>query len=63
ILSEDGEIEKHLCDGVISLRQYEEPNGEFRKQLLVSKMIATNFPVAWYPITISERGFSVRPFL
>jgi len=63
ILSEGDDVEKHVCDGVISIRQYEEQSGEFRKQLLVSKMLATNFPVAWYPVTISERGFSVRPFL
>ncbi|MCK4328191.1 MAG: hypothetical protein KAW41_07050 [Candidatus Diapherotrites archaeon] len=63
ILSEDGDVEKHVCDGAIILRQLEEHNGEYRKQLLLSKMLATNFPIAWYPITISERGFSVRPFL
>lgn len=56
-------IEEHLVDGVIKLRRSEEPNGEFRKELLISKMVATNFPTAWYPVTISERGFSVRPFL
>ena len=63
IISEGEGVEGSLCDGVIELQQAEEPNGEFRKRLLVSKMLATNFPIAWYPITISERGFSVRPFL
>ncbi len=63
IVSDGGKAESGLCDGIIELQQAEEPNGEFKKQLLVSKMLATNFPVAWYPVVISERGFSVRPFL
>ena len=63
ILSEGDGVAESLCDGVIELRQAEEPNGEFKKQILVSKMLATNFPVAWYPLTISDRGVSVRPFL
>jgi KaiC/GvpD/RAD55 family RecA-like ATPase len=72
IISEDGatqeykrrmHVEERLCDGVISLRQVEEQNGEFRKQLIISKMLATNFPIAWYPVAVTNRGFSVRPFL
>ena len=63
ILTEEDSVAEGLCDGLIELKQEEEPNGEFRKELLVSKMLATNFPVAWYPLTISERGVSVRPFL
>lgn len=63
ILSEEKNVEENMCDGVIQLKQEEEAHGEFRKQMLISKMIATNFPMAWYPVTISDRGFSVRPFL
>ena len=63
ILAEENGVEENVCDGVIRLKQEEEAHGEYRKQLLVSKLVATNFPIAWYPVTISDRGFSVRPFL
>ena len=56
--------EHHICDGVIELRHGERENGQYAKELMVSKMAAKNFPRAWYPVTISDRlGFSVRPFI
>ncbi|MBN3036825.1 MAG: hypothetical protein JW834_00085 [Candidatus Diapherotrites archaeon] len=59
LVATDAGVEKHLCDGVINLRQ-----GEEGIDLALTKMQATNFPRAWYPVTISNRiGFSVRPFL
>lgn len=57
-------IEEFLCDGVIRLRTRQTEKGDYAKELMVSKMIATNYPQTWYPVTISEKlGFTVRPFL
>jgi len=57
--------EEHICDGVIKLRHAKNTKEkEYNKQLLISKMTATNPPIAWYPVTITKKlGFTVKPFL
>jgi len=57
------EFEEHVCDGVIKVRRVENRSGEFNKELMVEKMVATNVVQAWYPMTITGRGITVRPFL
>jgi len=57
------DVEEHICDGVIKMRLREE-NGEYKKELMVTKMTATRFPTAWFPISIKTGvGMSVKPFL
>jgi circadian clock protein KaiC len=60
---EGNEFEEHVCDGVIKVRNIETQSGEFDKELMVSKMLATNIAQAWYPMTITGRGISIKPFL
>ena len=56
-------VEEHLCDGTVMIDFKEDSQGEFHPHLMVSKMMNTNFPMAWYPVTISSTiGFNVRPF-
>ncbi|MCD6522935.1 MAG: hypothetical protein J7K68_04240 [Candidatus Diapherotrites archaeon] len=63
-LKEQMAVEEHICDGVIRIKHEIDETGQYNKRLLVAKMVATNAPMAWYPVTISSRlGFSVRPFL
>jgi circadian clock protein KaiC len=57
------EFEDHMADNVISMRMRELPTGEWVREMRISKMVATNYPMGWYPINITERGFNVRPFL
>jgi circadian clock protein KaiC len=56
-------FEEHVCDGVIRVRNVETKSGEYDKEIMVSKMLATNIMQAWYPLSITSRGAQVRPFL
>jgi len=63
LISEGGcAAEEHMCDAVIKMRLKEKKEGMFERELRVSKMLNTNHQENWYPLSINERGITVRPF-